>query len=245
MNSLEAKRPVEPERLPVGPAGSAAALIYEREKPQVKSVRTLLEYFSALRLLMGTYAYCGTDMVDSTECPGTKVQYFPWEVALGYADDSMHKCIENNVPEHEKLRWIRLRDERTRAHMSHLINQGTPGGEALRAAWKGLAHLWDMEDKVVAAKTREEAADLGSSSAADTRTDRGAKGGKRPAMDGVRMAHADSKKRKICGGYNSKRGCEEPCPRGERHICSVIGKNGRICEDSRHNAQEHFGAKRE
>ena len=60
VNSLQVKRPVEPERLPIGPASAVATLIYEREKPQTRTVSTLLEYFSCLRLIMGTYAYCGT-----------------------------------------------------------------------------------------------------------------------------------------------------------------------------------------
>ena len=118
---------------------------------------------------MGTYAYCGTDIVESSESPGTMVEYFPWEVAHGYADDALHKCLEVNIPEHTKLRWLRLRDERTRAQMSHLINQGIPGGEALRTAWKAQAHLWDMEDKVVAAETREEASDSAATFAAEPR----------------------------------------------------------------------------
>ena len=38
VSSLQAKRPIEPERLPVGPAGAEAALIYERERPQTRTI---------------------------------------------------------------------------------------------------------------------------------------------------------------------------------------------------------------
>ena len=158
INSLQAKKPTEPERLPIGPVGSDASLIYEREKPLRRMIVSILDYFSALRLLMGTYAYCGTDMVPSQVTPGTMVEFFPWEVAHGYADDCMHKCLEMNLAEHARLKWLRLRDERTRAQMAHLINQGVPGGEALTQAWKEHAHLWDMEDKTVIAVTQGEAA---------------------------------------------------------------------------------------
>ena len=73
VTSLQAKRPVEPERLPIGPTNADAALIYEREKPQTRTVATLLDYLSCLRLLMGTYAYCGSHWVDSKVEKGTKV----------------------------------------------------------------------------------------------------------------------------------------------------------------------------
>ena len=144
---------MEPDRLPAGPANAVATLIYERERPQTRNVSTLLEYFAALRLLMGTYAYCGTHVVESKAEKGTRVLFFPWEVALGYADNALHKTLEVNLPEQAKLKWIRARDERTRAEMAHLINEGHPGGEALLAAWKTNARFWDMEDRPVAAET--------------------------------------------------------------------------------------------
>ena len=152
VTALQAKRPVEPERLPVGPPGATATLVVEREKPQTRSITTLLAYFAALRLILGTYAYCGTHWVESFEEKGKMVEFFPWEVALGYVDDCMHKVLEVMMPDVAKLAWLRMRDERTRAQMAHLINEGMPGGEALRAAWKSHAHLWDMQDHTIAAE---------------------------------------------------------------------------------------------
>ena len=242
VNSLQAKTPNEPERHPIGPVGAESALIYEREKPQKRKILTILDYFSALRLLMGTYAYCGTDLVPSLAVPGTTVEFFPWEVSHGYADDCMHKCLEMNIPEHSRLRWLRLRDERTRAQMAHLINQGVPGGEALTQAWKEHAHLWDMEDKIVVAETQAEAA--GSSymggHAQPARQPNDNKGKKRPgeggSMAGVRLAGVDNNKKRICGAWNSPRGCQEPCPKKQRHGCSVIDKNNRVCLRTDHTA---------
>ena len=72
---------------------------------------------------------------------------------MAYADDAMHKVLEVSMPEHQKIRWLRARDERTRAEMVYLINEDWPGGEALDAAVKKHAHFWDMEDKPVAANT--------------------------------------------------------------------------------------------
>ena len=245
VTSLQAKRPVEPERLPVGPPGSEAALIYEREKPQVRKVYTVLEYFAALRLIMGTYAYCGTDLVPSQASPGSNVEFFSWEVAHGYADNVLHKCLEINVPEHARLRWLRLRDERTRAQMGHLINQGMPGGEALTQSWKDHAHLWDMEDRVTVAETQAEArtrapSPLKRRQVEDRRQPRAVDS--RVDMRGVKLAGMDTSKRKLCGAWNG-RGCSEPCPKKARHACSIIESNGKICGSTDHNAVAHHSRK--
>ena len=75
VTALQAKHPVEPERLPVGPPGATATLLVERERPQTRVVSTLLAYFAALRVLLGTYAYCGTHKVESQEKPGAQVEF--------------------------------------------------------------------------------------------------------------------------------------------------------------------------
>ena len=46
----------------------------------------------------------------------------------------------------------------TRATMAHLINEGMAGGETLRASWRAHAHLWDIEDRTVAAETHADGA---------------------------------------------------------------------------------------
>ena len=75
---LQAKRIVEPERLPVIPGlTGSSALIYEHDKPQTRQIHTLLEYFAALRLIMHTYAYAGGHRVESKIRPGTHVVFFP------------------------------------------------------------------------------------------------------------------------------------------------------------------------
>ena len=117
-----------------------------------------------------------------------------------------------------------------------------PGGEALTQAWKELAHLWDMEDKIVAAETQSEAA--GSSymggHAQPARQPNDNRGKKRPGegniMSGARLAGVDNNKKKICGAWSSLRGCVEPCPKKQRHACSVIDRNNRVCLRTDHTA---------
>ena len=245
VSSLQAKRPVEPERVPIGPTGGESALIYERERPQTRAVHSLIEYIAALRLLMNVYAYCGTDLVPSQAVPGSTVEFFSYEAAVGYADNALHKVLEVAISECAKLRWLRLRDERTRAKMGHYINQGMPGGEALALAWGEHQHLWDMEDRVAIVETREEveaAPARRPRSRSANRSSGHGKGSKRKGGDvnnplhGVSVSQTDNKKRKICGGYNAKRGCRHPCPQGQLHVCAVVKPDGRVCEDKRHSA---------
>ena len=238
ISTLQAKRPIEPERLPVGPAGASAALIYERERPQTRTVNTVLEYIAALRLLVGVYAYCGTDIVPSHVTPGSTVEFFGWEVALGYADNALQKVLEVAIAESAKLGWLRRRDERTRAKMAHHINQGMPGGEALTLAWNENLYFWDMEDRVMLGETRDEAAAKPPRRARSRSKPRAASGSNsgRHAMDGVRLSRTDNKKRRLCPAYNSKKGCKSPCSFGFIHACNVVKPNGKVCEGKDHIA---------
>ena len=240
VSSLQAKRPIEPDRVPVGPAGAQSVLIYERERPQTRTVNTVLEYIAALRLLVGVYAFCGTDMVSSKKVPGTTVEFFGWEIALGYADNALHKVLEVAIAESQKLAWLRRRDERTRAKMAHHINQGMPGGEALQLAWQENLYFWDMEDRATLIETRDEkpASLKRGRSRSKPRAASGSKGGGQDLTSTIKYAQFDnSKKRKLCGKYNSKSGaCATPCRNGLLHVCSVIKPNGKVCEAKDHGA---------
>ena len=237
ISSLQAKRPIEPDRVPVGPAGCESVLIYERERPQTRTINTVLEYIAALRLLVGVYAFCGTDMVSSKVAPGSMVEFFGWEIALGYADNALHKVLEVAIAESQKLGWLRRRDERTRAKMAHHINEGMPGGEALQLAWNENLYFWDMEDRAMLVETRDEAPAARKRGRSRSRP-RPASGSQRAPVNpkGSRISGVDNNKRRICGTYNSKRGCNTPCPNGLLHVCSIIKPNGKVCEAKDHTA---------
>ena len=185
--------------------------------------------------------------------PGTRVVFFPWEIALGYADISMHKFLEIAVPEAHKLEWIRVRDEKTRATMAHLINEGYPGGEALDAAMSKHAHYWDMEDKTVAADTSSTLASIQDAEAAGSHSQapRGQKrtaegkgaGGKNPKGKGKgKPASRDQQGRLICGAFNGRKGCKTPCPQNQRHTCNVTASDGLACE-GRYGKPGHCASK--
>ena len=169
-----ARRPVESSKVPLGPAGSNNPVHLETTTPPTRQVTTLLQYFSALRLLMGNYAYCGSYQAPSKSDTNKSVTFFPWEDALGYCDDTLQATIRIDIPEASKLAWLRARDESTRSEMVSLINEGWPGGEALHKARKIHAHYWRMEDKV-SSSVQDDDATLRNSSpppAKRARTDR-------------------------------------------------------------------------
>ena len=130
------------------------------------------------------------------------------------------------------MKWLRIRDEKTRGTMASLINEGHPGGEAIQMAVVKHAHLWDMEDKTTAAdtlSTRESWQDTAMDEGQGNQP-RGSKRAMSADFKGNRLAFVDAKKRKICGTYNGKKGCPEPCFKGMRHTCNIIGSHNKACE---------------
>ena len=145
----DTKQPQETERTPIG--GEGSGLYHESAKPAKRVIRTTLEYVAALRLLTGTYAFCGAHAVPSKVSPGHMTLMMTWEAALGYADTVTEKVIKVNLPEHAKLQWLRARDEQTRADMAQMVCEEWPAHEALDKAMEKQAHYWRMLDNLVAA----------------------------------------------------------------------------------------------
>ena len=90
IQDMKAPQNQEKSKIAVGGDGDSQ-LIWETAKPQKRTVRTVLEYVAALRLLMGTYAFCGTYMVESKAKKGEWVQMMPWGQALAYCDEVTEK----------------------------------------------------------------------------------------------------------------------------------------------------------
>ena len=60
----DTKRPQEATWVPICSGVAGDASYFETAKPMRRTISTPLEYISALRLLTGAYAYCGTYWVD-------------------------------------------------------------------------------------------------------------------------------------------------------------------------------------
>ena len=77
---------VQPDPVEVSIGGTqvdGTRLLLETSRRATRQIKTCLEYYSSLRLLMGTYAYCGSHMVPASgeallrEAPRF-VQFFTW-----------------------------------------------------------------------------------------------------------------------------------------------------------------------
>ena len=237
----DVKRPVEKKHVPLG-MDVDAGLYMEYSKPTKRIVDTPLAYVSATRLLTGTYAYCGTHKVRSKKTPGQEVTFFPYGTGINYCDQIMHKVLSVDMPEREKLAWLRKRDEATRGEMVQLVNDGWPAGEALEEAMAEGKHLWLMRDEMVAAPERdntwEDRPPRRRSRSAQRRPSQPQKGaGKKQQVISI-----DSKGVKFCGAWNSRKGCvhnEKKCPQGGKHVCNAWVAKGVACGRKDHRGCDH------
>ena len=249
VRSLEDNRLAsEPEKLDIGAVtGEGSKLVLETTRKSTRRIADCLEYLTALRILMQTYAYCGSHKVTASEDSNKQVIFFPLETAIGYVDEVTAATLSmHTLTELERLIWLRRRDEQVRGEMVALVNDGFSGGEALTTSWKKLAHIWVIRDGASSSdgqdggrrgQVRQRQEDKGKG---------GGKGGKAKAAKGApyfKRASVDKKTgKKLCGAYNGFRGCvwnEKQCPQQGRHVCNVIMPSGEICGSREHGASNH------
>ena len=65
--------------------------------------------------MMQSYAYCGSHKVTASADVEKQVVFFPLEVAIGYVDEvTVATLAMHTLTEHERLNWLRKRDEQVR-----------------------------------------------------------------------------------------------------------------------------------
>ena len=236
-----------------GSQGSGPKIILGASAPSRKAVSTLLEYLTALRLIMMTYSYCGSHVVNASgeqllkaEAP-RRVAFFSLERVLQYVDDVTAAVISINIPENEKLAWVRRRDEQVRTEMVAMMNDNHNGDEALQTSWAKFAHLWVMRDWTAAAPVSEPREPRGQIRPRDEPTSKGKgkgkdKRAKLTGNDHVFKVTSMYNKQKVCGAFNGRKGCVDNsryCPQKGLHICSYIKVNGEVCAAKDHGAEFH------
>ena len=243
----DVKKPAEKKQVPLGKSAEESFYV-EYNRPASKTVDSTLGYVAALRLLFGTYAYCGSHVVPSKKNPSENVTFFDWGVGLAYCDQAMSRTLKASIPEHAKLRWLRARDEATRTEMAQLVNEGWPAGEALTEALKREAHFWRMKDDTVAQPVDGEQRERGPKRARDDSDDRapGRGGGaprQQPARGTFNRITIDKNRVKFCGAWNSAAGCsknEKQCPQAGKHACCAQVARGVACGKRDHNFLNHY-----
>ena len=241
----------EPEQVNLGAlTADGSKLVLQSASKQSRRITDCLEYLTALRILMQTYAYVGSHKVASSADVSKQVPFFPLDVAIGYVDEVTQATLAMvTLTERERLEWLRRRDEQVRSETVALINDGFSGGEALKTSWSKLAHIWVIRDGAAAADSSDGGQQRGQVRARSEPKgkgggkDKGKKGKTAPDdFHGVRRASTHNGM-KFCGAFNGKRGCvrnEKSCPQGAKHQCSVIKPNGDVCRSTAHGACGHF-----
>ena len=253
----------EPTALPVGGSQpDGGRLVFEVAKKTNRHIANVVEYLAALQILMRTYAYCGSHQVPSSGAAllvqGTPktVTYFSYGAALQYVDEVTAAVMAIGLPnEHDRLIWLRRRDEQIRTEMVANMNEGTPGDEALATAWSKFKHVWIMRDSASAVpqtdalavwepprgqvRQRDEAGGKGGGK------EKRQKGGQQQQTQEhpPKTANITRNRIKLCGAFNAKKGCvakERQCPQRARRWCSLILADGTICEGKDHGAPDHF-----
>lgn len=248
----------EPEKRDVGPPSSdGSKLVLESVRKTTRNIQDCLGYLTALRILMHSYAYCGSHKVASSADVDKQVVFFPLELAIGYVDEVTNATLAmHTLTEWERLGWLRRRDEQVRGEMVALINDSFTGGDALQKAWHKLAHIWIIRDGAASSvdqeddrrrqdddRRRGQVRPRSENKGTGAGKDRSKKG--RTTEDvfrGVKRSSADSSGVKFCGAYNGKKGCvwhEKNCPQRAKHICNVFLPSGEICRSTQHGAFNH------
>ena len=170
--------------------------------------------------------------------------------------------------EANQLIWLRWRDELVRAEMAVGINKGTTAGEALVGAWSKLRYKWDMSDAQPATATlgalcsvidENNSYPTGSEAMPQRPKKQRTQDNRRqtgdsswsaawPQKDGQQrwksMSFHPGTKKKLCGAFGTKKGCREPCPQQQLHVCSVKTGENSICGSTTHSSIQHQERKR-
>ena len=176
----------------------------------------------------------------------------PYDVALNYAYRALRIVSSNGIPWEDQLDWMERKDKITRGVMCGYVRQKWPGQEALARALVETASDWTIvkgsevvgtHDTVVAKsddvippkprttprlrgfrKSTPNNSKVGRMAAATAKARRSSKIGK--------VATTTRNKEKLCGAFNSKRGCvrrEKDCPQWGKHRCAYIIKEDGAC----------------
>ena len=210
---------------------------------QRESIRDVVGYYFALRILANASAKAGNYMVESKVDKGVKVIFAPLDVNMDYADHALRTALKNATGQYGTLKWLEERDLHTRGLMCNYMRAGHSQGEALTLALR--------EDEVKWATFASPHSPADGSASGQKRQHQGGRGNDQPAHKKQKLGKmaqgqaASASKyatlakggKKICRSYNMGQCHGKTCPYGGEHVCSVI-ENGRTCLGN-HPAKSH------
>ena len=225
---------------------------------------SVVDYYFGLRTLANAWGRAGNYEVDSVAKESTRVLMMPMHVGLDYADRCLQISTTGGLPFHEQLDWLRRKDFLTRTLMTNLIRERWPAGEALAKAVNDSAQDWAIvknsevvgpHDSILSAAYKTDNPDFpapwgGSGKGGERRrrsrsrngvdAGRGSGTGKKDKIYVVGTLRIMGPQGKLCGAFNSRRGCTMKTCRSGKHLCGyIINENGDICGERSHGSANH------
>lgn len=195
------------------------------------SIRSVVDYYWALRTQAYAWALAGNFEVDSISKPGTKVRFFGLTQSLDYADNCLRLVHEHGGGSRS---WLEQRDLLCRGKLVTYIRRGWPGGEGLE---KALAETYlDWHSSVTNVGTPER------------RTRERNSNSPREPRHSDSPREPDPKKRRatistlpggqqICKPFVDGRGCKLGKGCKSAHNCDLLNKDGTPCKGKHTRAQ--------
>ena len=200
-------------------------------------VDTPVSYYFGLRVIAHAMIYAGSGKVKSHKQPGQMVTMSPFDVNLGYCDESLRYANSFPARAAYRLAWFKERDVETRGTMVQYMRQGWPQGEALTQAFVDHKAEWrekPAEERQTQSITEDQRAAKRLKSADSEQCQKS----QTHILTGT---HFDSTP--VCKPHNDPRGCsakESDCPKHHRHVCDALKPDGKtICGATNHTRAKH------
>ncbi len=214
------RRPNETKRERVG------EMVIEMNQPTQYTIRTVFEYYWALRIIAHTWAYCGNFEVESAVTPSKKVLYVSLGDALSYADECLRLTMEHG-PIKGQLEWLRDRDEATRGKVVILARAGKPFGESLQEAMNALKVEWCLSQGRATQEQHRRSRTPRREHRSDPNTPRSTEKDSREKIGSTLPGGISICPDWATGGCTAK---EKDCPRKRKHCCNrVLPSTGKPC----------------
>ena len=203
------------------------------DKESTLSLKSVTDYYAALRILCHCWAWSGNYLVPYHN---DHILMCDFTSALAYADRCLKDCMEFGSG---SLKWLERNDLLTRGKMATYVRRGYPAqvalGEALREChleWRSLAIQPALETPEPRQRRARSPEPAGEQPSAPSKRARLLKSDHHKTVSMIKGGS------KLCKKWNDGRGCDDPkCP--NLHQCDVKLQSGAACLSKRHTRLEH------
>ena len=201
------------------------------EKEVSVSLRSVTDYYFAMRVLAHAWAWAGNYLVQVDK---QSVLFMDLSCALHYSDRALKDTMEFGGG---SLLWLQRNDSLTRGKMATYIRRGQPGQWALDSALRDTHLEWRSPAVQPLAEVPESKQSKRPTEPPAPTTDR-----KRQVKgDSFRTVSQIKGGQRICKPWNDGRGCTDPKCQA-LHCCDVRMDEGGPCLSKKHTRLEHHAS---